>query len=96
MALTFSSKGCNDAANDLTIAANKLDSLLNTDLDGIINRVKGVYESETADELYAAFDKMKEKFPDFINSVNNCSKYLKETVAPAYEELERKAASKIN
>lgn len=96
MALTFSSKGCNEAANDLTSAANKLDSLLNTDLNGIISKVKGAYESETADELYAAFDKMKAKFPSFINSVNNCSKYLKETVAPAYEELERKAASKIN
>ena len=96
MALTFSSKGCNEAANDLTSAANKLDSLLNNDLNGIINRVKCAYESETADELYAAFDKMKKKFPDFINSVNNCSKYLKDTVAPAYEELERKAASKIN
>ena len=96
MALTFNSKGCKDAANDLTSAANKLDTILNNELNGIISKVKGIYDSETADELYAAFDKMKAKFPSFINSVNNCSKYLKDTVAPAYEDLERKAASKIN
>lgn len=95
MAMTFSSVGCRDAANDLTKAANTLDTILNSDLTGIINKVKDVYDSETASELYAAFDKMKAKFPDFIKSVTDCSNYLSNTVAPAYEKVESTASSKI-
>ena len=95
MAMTFSSQGCRAAANDLTKSAKTLDSLLNSDLTGIINNVKKVYSSETADELYAAFDKMKAKFPDFIKSVTDCSNYLSKTVAPAYEKVEKTASSKI-
>ncbi len=95
MAMTFSSQGCRQAANDLTKSANTLDSLLNGDLTGIIGRVKNIYSSETASELYAAFDKMKAKFPDFIKSVTDCSNYLTNTVAPAYEKVESTAASKI-
>lgn len=95
MAMTFSSQGCRAAATDLTKSANALDSLLNSDLTGVINKVKNVYDSETASELYAAFDKMKAKFPDFIKSVTDCSNYLSNTVAPAYEKVESTASSKI-
>ncbi len=95
MAMTFSSQGCRQAANDLNKSANTLDSILNDNLTGIIARVKNTYRSETADELYAAFDKMKARFPDFIKSVTDCSIYLTETVAKAYEELESTASSKI-
>ena len=95
MAMTFSSQGCRAAANDLNQSSRTLDSLLNNDLAGVINKVKNVYDSETASELYAAFDKMKAKFPDFIQSITACSNYLANTVAPAYEEVEAKASSKI-
>lgn len=95
MAMTFSSQGCRAAASDLTKSANTLDTLLNSDLTGVINKVKNVYDSETASELYAAFDKMKAKFPDFIKSVTDCSNYLSNTVAPAYEKVEATASSKI-
>ncbi len=95
MAMTFSSQGCRQAANDLNKSANTLDSLLNGDLTNIISRVKNIYDSETASELYAAFDKMKSKFPDFIKSVTDCSNYLTNTVAPAYEKVESTASSKI-
>lgn len=95
MAMTFSSQGCRSAANELTKSAKALDTLLNSDLTGVINKVKNVYDSETASELYAAFDKMKAKFPDFIKSVTDCSNYLSNTVAPAYEKLEATASSKI-
>lgn len=95
MAMTFSSQGCRAAANDLNSSARTLDTLLNSDLAGIINKVKNVYDSETASELYAAFDKMKAKFPDFIKSVTDCSNYLSNTVAPAYEKVEATASSKI-
>ena len=40
MAMTFSSQGCRAAAADLTKSANALDSLLNSDLTGVINKVK--------------------------------------------------------
>ncbi len=95
MAMTFSSQGCRAAASDLTKSANTLDQLLNSDLTSVINRVRGLYQSETADELYAAFDKMKAKFPEFIKSVTDCSNYLSNTVAPAYEKVEATASSKI-
>lgn len=95
MAMTFSSAGCREAANELNKSANTIDQLLNSDLTGVINKVRGLYQSETADELYAAFDKMKAKFPDFIKSVTDCSGYLSNTVAPAYEKLESTAAGKI-
>ncbi len=96
MAMTFSSKGCRDAASSLTKSANTLDSLLNGTLTSAISKAKTIYESETASELYAAFDKLKAKFPDFIKSVTDCSNYLTVRVAPAYEKLEQTASSKIN
>lgn len=95
MAMTFSSQGCRAAAEDLTRSSNTLDRILNTDLTGVIDRVKNVYDSETASELYAAFDQMKAKFPEFIQSVTDCSNYLSNTVAPAYEKVESTASSKI-
>jgi len=95
MAMTFNSQGCRVAAQDLTKAARNLDMLLNSELTSVINKVKSAYDSETASELYAAFDKMKAKFPDFIQSVSECSNYLENVVAPAYETLEKTASSKI-
>ena len=95
MAMTFSSQGCRAAAGELKQSATALDTLLNTNLTGIINNVKKVYNSETASELYTAFEKMKAKFPDFIKSVTDCSNYLNNTVAPAYEKVEATASSKV-
>ena len=95
MAFTFSSQGARDAAASLDKSSRTLDQILNTDLNAVLNKTKTVYESETADELYAAYDQMKAKFPDFINAISECSKYLSETVAPAYEKVESTAASKI-
>lgn len=95
MAMTFSSTGCRQAADELNSSANNLDSILNSDLTNIIGQVKNIYDSPAANELYAAFDKLKQKFPMFIESINDCSKYLADTVAPAYEKVEQQAASKI-
>ena len=60
-----------------------------------VNKAKEAYQSETAEQLYAAFEKIKAQFPDFLDCVNNCSRYLSETVAPAYQRLENEAASKV-
>ncbi len=95
MAMTFSSQGCREAANNLNTSARNLDSLLNSELSGIIEKVKTVYDSEAAQELYDAFAKMKAKFPEFIKSVTDCSDYLTNKVAPAYEKLESTVSSKI-
>lgn len=96
MALTFNSQGCRDAAGSLKTSANTLDNLLNSTLSAAISRAKSIYEGDAANELYAAFDKLKAKFPDFIESVNACSSYLSDRVAPAYEKLESTIASKVS
>lgn len=96
MALTFSSTGCREAASELKNTASKIDTILNNDLTSSIGKVKGAYQSESASELYTAFDKMKAKFPDFIEAVNDCAKYLNDTVAPAYEKLESTVSEKVN
>ena len=93
MALTFSSNGCRTAAQELDTAKTKLSNILNDDLTGIMGNVKKAYQSEGAEDIYKAFEQVKAKFPEFIKSVEDCSKYLKETVGPAYEKLEQKISS---
>ena len=96
MAMTFSSQGCKSAADDLNKSANKLSDILNSRLTGKFNQIRQVYQSEAAEDVYAAFNKMKQEFPNFIKSVDECSKYLSETVAPTYEKLEKAVSSKVN
>ena len=96
MPVKFNSQGCRTAANDLTKSAERLDTLLNSELDHIVTTLKQSYQSDTADKLYEAYEKMKSKFPEFVKSVADCSNYLNNTVAPAYEKIESTAASKIN
>lgn len=96
MAMTFSSQGCRDAATDLKNSGEKIDKILNTNLNQTIENVKAIYTSETATELYTLYAKMREKFPEFIRAINSCSTYLSDTVAPAYEKIEATAASKIS
>lgn len=95
MAVTFSSAGCIEAANELKNIASKIDTILNNDLTGAIGRVKGAYQSASAEELYAAFEKVKAKFPEFVEAVNACANYLNDRVAPAYVKLESTVASKL-
>ena len=95
MPVKFNSQGCRTAASDLTKSADRLDTLLNSELDHVITILKQSYQSETADKLYEAYEKMKAKFPDFIQSITDCSNYLSNTVAPAYEKIESTAAGKI-
>ena len=45
MAMTFSSQGCRQAAADLNKSANTLDIILNSELTGIISKVKDAYNS---------------------------------------------------
>lgn len=96
MAMTFNEEGCRTAAANLNTSAHHLDTILNSELTDVIGRAKNIYQSATANELYDLYDKMKAKFPDFINAVDRCSKYLTETVAVSYSRVEKTAADKIN
>ena len=96
MAITFSSQGCKDAATNLNTSSQNLDSILNGDIVATMEKIKDIYDSKTASDLYNSFDTIKKKFPAFVQVVTNCSKYLSETVAPAYEAIEKKAAEKNN
>ena len=95
MALMYNSQGMLQAATDLKTSASNLDRILNQEIIASVNKAKEAYQSETAEQLYAAFEKIKAQFPDFLDCVNNCSRYLSETVAPAYQRLENEAASKV-
>ena len=94
MALKYNSQGMQEAATSLTNSAKKLQDIFKA-LEDDVKKAKQYYESDTATELYATFDKIKAQFPDFVDCVNNCSRYLSDTVAPAYQRLENEAASKV-
>lgn len=96
MTITFSSAGCKSAADDLINTKNELDVLLNQQLTELMENVEKEYQSESSEQVFDAFKKLKEKFPDFIASVNDCATYLKETVVPAYEKLEQKVSQSVN
>lgn len=95
MALTFNSQGCKNAANDLNKSANVISSMLYDELNSAITKLKSVYQSEAANELYSLHDKMKREFPEMLQAVSSCANYLENTVAPAYEKVEANAKEKI-
>ena len=94
MALMYNSNGMLQASQNLKTSATKLESIFK-ELEAAVDKAEQVYQSETATQLYTTFDKIKAQFPDFLDCVNNCSRYLSDTVAPAYQRLENEAASKV-
>lgn len=88
MAITFNSEGCRIAANDLLNSANNLNTILNVELTSLLEKVKKVYGGESAEQLYAALNKMKNEFPESIKPITEYSNYLTATVVPAYEKIE--------
>lgn len=93
--VTFNSQSCITAAEELIVSKNKLDTILNTELNDLMQTARVNYKSDSAEQIYAAYGKIATKFPEFIQAVNECSKYLRETVAPAYENLERKVSESV-
>lgn len=94
MAFKFTSSDCNRAAADLNNSSNKIGSLIDT-FGTLISSVQGNYQSDASAEIVAAFNKVKQAGPAFQEAVMQCSKYLTDTVAPAYEKLESSAKSKV-
>ena len=92
----FNSQRCRDLFNKLNNSKNKLNDLFEGELEAAIKNAMASYESETAQEIFASFNELKAKLPTFLDKINNCAIYLPDVVAPAYEEAERKAASKLN
>ena len=94
MAITASSKDIGAAAQKLnTSAINLQDTFDNISVS--VSKVQDAYKSASADELYAAYEKMKNIFPEFKGLVEDCSKYLTNVVVPTYEKMEAAVASKI-
>ena len=95
MAMTFDYEGCISAAAELEQASSKLRTILEKELDATMNNVKNAYQSDSASEIYAAYDKVKQNFEPFVNSVLGCGKYLRDEVAPAYAKQEKALADKV-
>ncbi|MBR4262897.1 MAG: hypothetical protein IKQ35_06005 [Bacilli bacterium] len=89
--LVFTSESCLTCASDLLSAATKINEYLlafSLAKDSIAEN----YQSESATEILELFKKIFEVGPKFHDAVEACSKYLSETVAPTYAEIERRAA----
>ena len=94
MAFKFTSSDCNSAANEMMNSSQNIGSMFD-DLGRVINSVAGNYQSDASNQITEAFNKAKGKLPAFQDAVRDCSKYLTETVAPAYEKLEATAKAKV-
>ncbi len=95
MAMTFNAEGCRDAASKLNTASSTLNDILSTSLKNNVTSVKGVYQSDTAEELYNTYAEIEKKFPEFVNAIKECSEYLT-SLSNKYAEIEAAAKSKVN
>lgn len=96
MNMTFSPEDCARIAGDLNASSGKLNTILNEDLVGSINRARANYSSQSAEELYAAFEKVRSKFPEFIEAIQECSRHLTEDVGAYVSKVETDLSSSIN
>ena len=93
--MKFSSEGCEQAATDLNTAAATLDKIINTNLENIMSKIKAIYESPAAEDMFTVHTNMKTSFKDFEDAVIGCKDYLLNVVKPGYENIEKAAQSKI-
>lgn len=82
------------AAESLQKSANHIDKLLN-DFENLKRQVGMNYESESATKVLNSFEKVKQNGPEFRKAVEECSKYLSDTVAPNYEAVEKSTADSV-
>lgn len=94
MAFKFTSADCSTAANELNTSASNIGQLIEQ-FGELIGSVQGNYQSDASAQIVEAFNKVKSVGPAFQDAINQCSKYLTDTVAPAYEKLESSAKSKV-
>ena len=94
MAFKFTTADCTTAANELNTSASNIGQLIDQ-FSELIGSVQGNYQSDASAQIVEAFNKVIEAGPAFQDSIRQCSKYLTDTVAPAYEKLESSAKSKV-
>lgn len=94
MAFKFTSNECDIAANQLRASTNRIEQIV-SDFETEIESVNQNYQSESATAIVASINKVKGVIPTFREAVEDCAKYLQETVKPAYEKLEATAKQKI-
>lgn len=94
MAFKFTSADCSTAANELNSSATNIGQYIER-LGELIASVQGNYQSDASEQIASAFNKVKSVGPAFQDAISQCSKYLTDTVAPAYEKLESSAKSKV-
>ena len=87
MAFKFTDVECDIAATELTNSAARIEEIVN-DFETEINSVNQNYQSESATAIIESINKVKNKIPA-------CSKYLTETVKPAYQNLEAQARQQV-
>lgn len=88
--LTFTSESCLTCANTILTSANKINEYLLA-FSLVKDSIAENYQSESATEILDLFKKIFEVGPKFHDAVEACSKYLSETVAPTYAEIEARA-----
>lgn len=94
MAFKFTDVECDIAATELTNSAARIEEIVN-DFETEINSVNQNYQSESATAIIESINKVKNKIPAFKEEISECSKYLTETVKPAYQNLEAQAKQQV-
>lgn len=94
MAFKFTSAECATAAEELNTSSERIGELIE-EFNTLIDSVRNNYRSDASEKIVEAFNKIKQSGPAFQQSVADCSRYLTDTVAPAYEKLEKTAQSKV-
>ena len=83
------------AADSLQKSANHINTLLN-EFEDLIHQVGSNYQSDSSTRVQTSFNKVKDNGPAFKQAVEDCSKYLSETVAPNYETVEKTTADYVS
>lgn len=94
MAFKFTSSECISASESMRTSASNIGGLIE-DFGSLIESVSSNYQSDASSQIAEAFNKVKARGPEFQQAIEECAKYLTDTVAPAYEKLEQTAKSKV-
>ena len=92
--MKFDYEGCIKAASDLTTSADRVTTLID-ELETLMGSISTNYVSDSSTEIINKLKGVKEKGPEFAQAVKDCANYLRDTVAPSYQKLEKTAAEKV-
>lgn len=77
-------------SSELKTCATSMDSLLNSDIKSLFDKIgtDGVWTGDAAEALKDQFTTLSGKFPEFISSLDDCSKYISEVVQ-SYQDVDK-------